>query len=452
MTTNTNIRELVLDILIEVNEKDQYSHLVIRSVLDKYQYLDKKERAFLTRLAEGTIEHQIEMDYMIDSFSKVKVRKMKPLIRNLLRMSVYQLRYMDAIPDSAVCNEAVKLAKKRGFRQLSGFVNGVLRSIVREGDKLLYPDAAIEPKRYLEVKYSVPGWIINRWMKAYGYEQTETILSHFYQESPLTIRTNRTKCTPEELRTKLINEQVTVEKIGEIPAESGEFKDALDRLWGYAYTISDFDHLQSLQTFQDGDFYVQDLSSMLVAEMAAPKKGDYVIDVCAAPGGKSSHIAELMDGTGMVEARDLTEYKTNLIEENIRRHGLLNMKAVCMDATVFDRDSVGKADILICDLPCSGLGVMGKKTDIRYKMTEEKEKELVQLQRQILKTVIPYVKENGTVIYSTCTIDRAENEENAAWIEREFPELSLVAMKQMLPGEAGNDGFFISKFVRRKHE
>lgn len=452
MTTNTNIRELVLDILIEVNEKDQYSHLVIRSVLDKYQYLDKKERAFLTRLAEGTIEHQIEMDYMIDSFSKVKVRKMKPLIRNLLRMSVYQLRYMDAIPDSAVCNEAVKLAKKRGFRQLSGFVNGVLRSIVREGDKLLYPDAAMEPKRYLEVKYSVPGWIINRWMKAYGYEQTETILSHFYQESPLTIRTNRTKCTPEELRTKLINEQVTVEKIGEIPAESGEFKDALDRLWGYAYTISDFDHLQSLQTFQDGDFYVQDLSSMLVAEMAAPKKGDYVIDVCAAPGGKSSHIAELMDGTGMVEARDLTEYKTDLIEENIRRHGLSNMKAVCMDATVFDRDSVGKADILICDLPCSGLGVMGKKTDIRYKMTEEKEKELVQLQRQILKTVIPYVKENGTVIYSTCTIDRAENEENAAWIEREFPELSLVAMKQMLPGEAGNDGFFISKFVRRKHE
>lgn len=452
MTTNTNIRELVLDILIEVNEKDQYSHLVIRSVLDKYQYLDKKERAFLTRLAEGTIEHQIEMDYMIDSFSKVKVRKMKPLIRNLLRMSVYQLRYMDAIPDSAVCNEAVKLAKKRGFRQLSGFVNGVLRSIVREGDKLLYPDVAMEPKRYLEVKYSVPGWIINRWMKAYGYEQTETILSHFYQESPLTIRTNRTKCTPEELRTKLINEQVTVEKIGEIPAESGEFKDALDRLWDYAYTISDFDHLQSLQTFQDGDFYVQDISSMLVAEMAAPKKGDYVIDVCAAPGGKSSHIAELMDGTGMVEARDLTEYKTNLIEENIRRHGLSNMKAVCMDATVFDRDSVGKADILVCDLPCSGLGVMGKKTDIRYKMTEEKEKELVQLQRQILKTVIPYVKENGTVIYSTCTIDRTENEENAAWIEREFPELSLVAMKQMFPGEAGNDGFFISKFVRRKHE
>lgn len=452
MTTNTNIRELVLDILMEVNEKDQYSHLVIRSVLDKYQYLDKKERAFLTRLAEGTIEHQIEMDYMIDSFSKVKVRKMKPLIRNLLRMSVYQLRYMDAIPDSAVCNEAVKLAKKRGFRQLSGFVNGVLRSIAREADKLLYPDARIEPERYLEVKYSVPEWIIKRWIKAYGLEQTEMILSGFYQEQPLTIRTNRTKCTPEELKEKLISQQVTVENIDGNLQECGEFKDAFGRLKDYAFTISEFDHLQNLPAFQDGDFYVQDLSSMLVAEMAAPKKDDYVIDVCAAPGGKSSHIAELMNGTGMVEARDLTEYKTELIEENITRHELSNMKAVCMDATVFDPDSVGKADILICDLPCSGLGVMGKKTDIRYKMTEAKEKELVQLQRQILKTVIPYVKENGTVIYSTCTIDRAENEENVEWMKREFPELSLTAMKQMLPGEVGNDGFFISKFVRRKHE
>ena len=154
MTNATNTRELVLDILMEVNEKEQYSHLVLRSVLDKYQYLEKQERAFITRLTEGTIEHMIEMDYVINSFSKVKVRKMKPLIRNLLRMSAYQIRYMDAIPDSAVCNEAVKLAKKRGFRQLAGFVNGVLRNIAREADKLLYPDVKLEPAHYLEVRYS----------------------------------------------------------------------------------------------------------------------------------------------------------------------------------------------------------------------------------------------------------------------------------------------------------
>lgn len=458
-----NIRELVLDILIEVNEKDEYSHLMIRSVLDKHQYLEKKERAFLTRLAEGTIEHMIEMDYIIDSFSKVKVRKMKPLIRNLLRMSVYQLRYMDAIPDSAVCNEAVKLAKKRGFRQLSGFVNGVLRSVVRAGDRLLYPDAKLEPERYLEVCYSVPGWIVSGWLKAYGFERTEEILKNFYGEEPLTIRTNRMKCTPEQLWNQLKTEGVTVDNIGANLKEGGlsceaadagqqtVFSDAWKRISEYAFSIRDFDHLRGLSTFQNGDFYVQDVSSMLAAELAEPEKGSYIIDVCAAPGGKSSHMAELLSGTGMVEARDLTEYKVGLIEENIERHGLSNMKAVQMDATVRDPDSIGKADILMCDLPCSGLGVMGKKTDIRYKMTPEKQKELAALQRTILKTVIPYVKKGGTVIYSTCTIRKEENEDNAIWITKEFPDMKLLAMKQMFPGELGNDGFFIAK-LRRDNE
>lgn len=463
MTTNVNIRELVLDILIEVNEKDEYSHLMIRGVLDKHQYLEKKERAFLTRLAEGTIEHQIEMDYIINSFSKVKVRKMKPFIRNLLRMSVYQLRYMDAIPDSAVCNEAVKLAKKRGFRQLSGFVNGVLRSVVREGDRLLYPDAKLEPERYLEVCYSVPGWIVSGWLEAYGFSRTEEILKNFYREEPLTIRTNRMKGSPEQLCTRLKTEGVIVDNVGEKitdgvlscktddPAYEKLFWEAWKRISGYAFSISGFDHLQGLSSFRDGDFYVQDVSSMLAAELAEPKKGDYIIDVCAAPGGKSSHMAELMDGTGMVEARDLTEYKTGLIEENQKRHELSNMKAVQMDATVRDPASVGKADILMCDLPCSGLGVMGKKTDIRYKMTPEKQKELVLLQRRILKNVIPYVKKGGTVIYSTCTIQKEENENNAIWITKEFPDMKLLAMKQMFPGELGNDGFFIAK-LRRDNE
>ena len=160
MTSGVSVRELVLDILIEVNEKDQYSHLMIRDVLNKYQYLEKQERAFLTRLAEGTIEHMLEMDFIINSFSKVKVKKMKPLIRNLLRMSVYQLKYMDSIPDAAVCNEAVKLAKKRGFGQLRGFVNGVLRNIARDMEKLQYPDPKHEPVAYLEVTYSVPAWMV----------------------------------------------------------------------------------------------------------------------------------------------------------------------------------------------------------------------------------------------------------------------------------------------------
>ena len=188
---------------------------------------------------------------------------------------------------------------------------------------------------------------------------------------------------------------------------------------------------------------------MMVAEWAKVSEGDYVIDVCAAPGGKSTHVAEKLGGTGMVEARDLTEYKVSLIEDNISRHELTNMKAVCMDATVFDQESVDKADVLICDLPCSGLGVLAKKTDIRYKMSKEQQEELVQLQRDILSAVHSYVKPGGTLVYSTCTININENEGNVSWILEQYPEFELVEQKQLFPGEISNDGFFLAKLKKR---
>ncbi len=435
MTNGVSVRELVLDILMEVNEKSQYSHLVIRDVLNKYQYLEKQERAFLTRLSEGTIEHMLEMDFIINSFSKVKVKKMKPLIRNLLRMSVYQLKYMDSIPDAAVCNEAVKLAKKRGFGQLRGFVNGVLRNIARELGHLQYPDEKLEPVAFLEVTYSVPEWIVSKWISDYGYEKAKEICQSFLKEGPITIRTNLNRITPAELKKTLEAEGVLVKDVA-----------VLD----YAFEITGFDYLQSLESFQKGLFYVQDISSMMVAEKAAPKKNDYIIDVCAAPGGKSSHLAEKLEGTGTVEARDLTEYKVSLIEENIERHGLKNMNAVQQDATLLEEGSVNKADVLICDLPCSGLGVMGKKTDIRYKMTPEKQKDLVQLQREILSTVHSYVKPGGTLVYSTCTIHKGENEEQVAWFIKEYPEFDLLSMEQIFPNETYHDGFFIAKLCRRE--
>ena len=434
MTNGVSVRELVLDILIEVNEKDRYSHLVIRDVLNKYQYLEKQERAFLTRLAEGTIEHMLEMDFIINSFSKVKVQKMKPLIRNLLRMSVYQLKYMDSIPDAAVCNEAVRLAKKRGFGQLRGFVNGVLRNIARDMANLHYPDPKHEPVAYLEVTYSVPSWMVTKWLENYGYEKTEKICASFLVQKPITIRTNLLRCTPEELCKRLEEEGVTVHPVKRLD---------------YAFEIEGFDYLNGLDSFNQGLFYVQDISSMMVAETAAPEKNNYIIDVCAAPGGKASHLAEKLQGTGMVEARDLTEYKVSLIEENIERHGLGNMKAVQMDATILDEDSVEKADILICDLPCSGLGVLGKKTDIRYKMTAQKQESLVQLQREILDTVHTYVKKGGTLVYSTCTIHTNENEGNVSWFLQKYPEFELVSKEQMLPGETYHDGFFIAKLKRK---
>jgi len=435
-----NTRELILEILLEVIEKGSYSHLVIRSVLDKYQYLKKQERAFITRVCEGTIQTMIELDYIINQYSKVKVNKMKPVIRNILRMSVYQLKYMDSVPASAACNEAVKLARKKGFSSLSGFVNGVLRNISRELSNVKYPDKDKTPVAYYSVKYSMPEWLVEKWIADYGVETASATFDAFAKEAPITIRTNLAKITPDDLARQLQSEGVNVKKV--------ELQDvpALD----YAFMISGFDYLNALPSFCDGLFYVQDISSMMVAELASPKQGDYIIDVCAAPGGKSTHLAEKMQGTGMVEARDLTEYKVGLIEENIARHACANMKAVQMDATVSDEASVGKADIVIADLPCSGLGVMRKKTDIKYKMTPDKMTSLVELQRDMLHIVCNYVKEEGILLYSTCTIHRGENEENVAWFLEHHPEFELLSRQQIFPQEEFGDGFFIAKLRKNK--
>lgn len=437
---SVNTRELVLSILMEVTENGGYSHRVIRAVLEKYQYLDKRERAFLTRTAEGTLQHRIELDYIIDRFSKVKTAKMKPVIRNILRMSVYQLKYMDSVPASAACNEAVKLARKKGFSSLSGFVNGVLRNISRNLCGITYPKEEEHPVEALSVRYSMPEWIVEKWIRDYGGEQTKAMLRAFLKEAPLTIRTNLTAVTPEELKRRLMAEGVTVEELDpqKYPGLS------------YAFAISGYDYLNALASFREGLFYVQDISSMLAAEWAAPKEDSYCIDVCAAPGGKSLHLAEKLCGGGCVEARDLTPYKVGLIEENAAKHGLSNIKAVQADAVVFDAESVERADVLLADLPCSGLGVLRKKPDIKYRMSADAQQELAALQRKILDTVCAYVKDGGTLIYSTCTVNREENEDNAKWFAKEHPEFELVQMRQIFPEQELMDGFFLAKFVRHK--
>ncbi len=488
MAGQENIRALALDTLIEINENGGYSHIVLRDVLDKYTYLDKRDRAFLTRLVEGTLERMLLLDAILDACSKIPVAKMKPFIRNLLRMSAYQIRYMDAVPDAAACDEAVKLAKRRGFAQLAGFVNGVLRGFIRTHTAYRLPDKQKEPLRYLSLRYCVPEWIVGEWLDHYGYARTKQILAAMTREKrsvnevdlpeadtstekvkmqiadsgkdidsidkneqqkqqqqqqvvhqnvkflhDITIRTNLTKCTPDELATRLTEEGVRVIGHPALP---------------YAFMISGIDHPQALASFREGWFYIQDVCSMLAVELANPQPGDYVIDVCAAPGGKSLHVAQKLQGTGRVEARDLTDAKLQLIEENIVREGLTNIYTVRQDALVYDEASVGKADLLLCDLPCSGLGVLGQKKDIRYKMTQEQARELARLQRQILDTCAPYVCAGGVLLYSTCTIHRAENEDNVEWFLANHHDFRLDAQRQILPGEVSAEGFFMARFVK----
>ena len=436
MGRQVNEREIVLAVLMEITENGAYSHKILGEVLSKYQYLEKKERAFITRVTEGTLEHLIEIDSILDQFSKVKVKKMKPVIRNILRSGVYQLKYMDSVPDSAICNEAVKLAGKRGFVNLKGFVNGVLRNISRNLDKINYPDEK-DKVSYLSVKYSLPEWLVKQWLNVYDEETVKTIGSAFLEEKPLTVRFNEHKIKKEDLVGILKKEGVTVGEVPEIPC---------------ALYLSGYDHLSALPSFCEGLYQVQDLSSMQVALWSEVKEGDQVLDVCAAPGGKSIHIAELLNGTGHVEARDLTEYKVALIRDNIERSGLTNINAVCQDAAIYDPHKKETADIVIADIPCSGLGVLGKKPDLRYKMNEKTEADLVELQKKILAVVKDYVKPGGKLLYSTCTIHREENEGNVEWFLKEYPEFELVKEKQMIPGRDAGDGFYIAILKRVNHE
>ena len=293
MAASVNGREIILETLLSITRDGQYSHIALKNVLDTYQYLDKKERAFITRVVDGTLERMIELDYIINQFSKVKVNKMKPVIRTIMRSSVYQLKYMDSVPDSAVCNEAVKLAAKKGFVNLKGFVNGVLRSISRGISDIKYPAKDENVEEYLSVKYSLPMWIVKQWMKNYDVETIEKMGAEFLKEKPTSIRCNLNKISREELKASLEAEGVKVEISEELP---------------YALQISEYDFLGKLRSFQSGYFSVQDISSMRVADWAEVQEGDNIIDVCAAPGGKSIHLAELLKGTGHVQARDLTDF------------------------------------------------------------------------------------------------------------------------------------------------
>lgn len=432
MAQSTNTRELILDILIQITRGGEYSHIALKNALDQYQYLEKQERAFIARVVNGTLERMIELDYIIDQFSKVKVSKMKPVIRTILRSAVYQLKYMDSVPASAACNEAVKLAAKRGFGSLRGFVNGVLRNISRNLSDISYPSE--EDMLYsFSVRYSVPEWILGQWLAEYGKETVRAMAEEFLKEKPVTVRFHPDRISKEELMRKLKEEGVSVKEDAELP---------------YALHLSGLDYLMKLESFQKGYFQVQDVSSMQVTQWAAPEEGSYIIDVCAAPGGKAIHLAEMLRRTGHVEARDLTEYKIGMIRENILRSGMTNIEVVQMDARLRDEASVGKADIVIADLPCSGLGVLGRKPDLKYKMTQDTQRELVKLQREILSVSAEYVKQGGKLIYSTCTIHKEENEDNAAWFARQFPEFHLQRERQTLPGRDSGDGFYIAMFLR----
>ena len=433
-------REIVLSILMAVTEEGEFFHLVIRDVLEKYAWLSKQERSFIRRLSEGTIERMIELDAILSQFSKTPLKKMKPLIRNILRMGVYQLKYMDSVPDRAAVNEAVKLANKHGLKGLSGFVNGVLRNISRNLDGVALPDEKKDEVRHLSVKYSMPEWIVKRFLADHGREQTENILSAYLSERPLTVRVNTRKIEPDVLKKRFLEAGITVE----IPGKELFPED-------YVFFLKGYDSIASIPGFGEGLFYIQDLSSMMVAEIADPKPGSTIIDVCSAPGGKSLHLFDRLGGDCTISMRDLTEEKTMLMEENVLRNAPESLgKQIQIrqwDATIPDEEAVSSADLVIADLPCSGLGVIGRKADIKYRLDESQIKSLAKLQKQILSVVSNYVKPSGNLVYSTCTLTQEENQNQLRDFLKEHTEYTLISERTILPNGI-QDGFYIAKLIR----
>lgn len=429
-----NSREIVLDSLLELEREQVFSHKLVKAVLDKYDYLDAKEKRFIKRLIEGCIERRIELDYVLSLYSSVRVNKMKPLIRQLMRMSVYQILYMDAVPDSAVCNEAVKLAAKRKFVGLKGFVNGVLRKIASSKASIPYPKKEEDALQYMHIRYSMPEWIVKLWIEQYGAEDAEKILEGLMQIHPVTIRFGQS--VSEEQVQSCINDWTA----------KGVVVTSMPEL-SYAYGLEGVEGVAGLKGFSEGLFTVQDISSMLAVENAGIREGDFVMDICAAPGGKTMLAA---GKAGKVLSRDVSEAKVELINENVARMGLAD-KVICQvfDATKTDEEYIEKADVVIMDVPCSGLGVMGKKRDIKYNVSPESLESLTELQKRIVDSSWQYVKKGGILQYSTCTIHAAENEEMVEWICANYP-FRLEKKEQILPGFTKADGFFYARLVRNE--
>ncbi len=423
-------RDIVLNILMDIETKKTFSNMAISKALSKNQFEDKRERAFITRLSEGVMEHLITLDYVINKFSKTKIEKCKPLIRCLLRMGTYQIMYMDSVPDSAACNEAVKLAKKHGFSSLSGFVNGVLRNISRNKDNIKEPAKDKNSLEYLSVKYSMPIWLCKKLKEDYS-ETYVSILDGCFADRDTSIRINTTKISRDELKNIISEAGINV--------EYGYYDDK-------ALLISDYDFIKKVPGYKKGFFTVQDESSMCAVRAAGIKEGDTIIDVCAAPGGKTTAAAEYLNGTGKIYSMDISEDKLELIEENVDRLGFDNVTISSHDAT--KKLSNMKADVVIADLPCSGLGIIGRKNDIKYRLEEEQLIELVKLQREILEVVCDYVKTKGTLLYSTCTINPDENQENVKWFLDKHSEFTLKEERLFVQGVDNCDGFYFAVLTK----
>jgi 16S rRNA (cytosine967-C5)-methyltransferase len=446
-TMKKNVRETAMDLLVTIEKNQSYSNLLLHHAIEKNQ-LPVKDIGLLTELTYGTLQRKMTLAYFIKPFLR-NASKIESWVMNLLMLTLYQMMYLDKIPDRAAIYEAVEIAKKRGHKGISSMVNGVLRSIQREG----LPDLTeiADPVQRISIETSHPEWIVRKWVDQFGFEKTKKMCEINLTAPVQTARVNMVKTTREECMARLEEEGFMVEK-------SPIIHEAIRALKG---------NLASSSVFKEGLMTIQDESSMLVAYALNAGENESILDACAAPGGKSTHIAEKMNNTGEVISLDLHEHKVKLIQENADRLGLDNIQARSMDSRkIREHYQIESFDKILLDAPCSGLGVMRRKPDMKYTKKEQDLIQLSSIQKDLLKSVSPLLKKSGVLVYSTCTVDKEENENTIKVFLEEnpqfegdptFKERMPVAIQpfitgyelQIFPQDFGSDGFYIAAFRKK---
>jgi 16S rRNA (cytosine967-C5)-methyltransferase len=448
-------RELALRVLRDVDQKESYANLALDAQLGKSQ-LEVRDRAFATELVYGVARRQGTLDWLIEQVAGRPVSKIDDWALANLRSALYQISYMDRVPESAAVNEAVELAKRYGHAGVAKFVNGVLRNFLRRRETLPWPSAEQDQIGHLALTLSFPRWIVATWLEQYGLEDATALMEFANHVPTLTIRANRLKTDRGALITRLASEGITATPTTHSP--DGLILDGIGNAAG----------LENLKSFRAGYFSVQDESSMLVAPVLNPQPGWNVVDVAAAPGGKSTHLAERMKNKGRVIACDLHAHKITLIEANAERLGTEIVQGLAADARHLDRLMPNRADAVLVDAPCSGLGTLARRPDARWRKQPADVIALAELQAAILDSVAVVLKPGGVLVYSTCTIHPAENQELVSRFVATHPEFEFDPIAPYLPeslrataGEAGwvqllphlhgTDGFFIAR-MRKKLE
>ena len=437
-------REWALQVLNEVIINGAYANIALDQQHRK-NLLDGKERSFAVELSRGTIKAWGTLDWMLSFYLSRPIQELPPVIGNILRLGFFQVFFLPKIPVSAASNESVELAKKYGHPGTVKLVNAIMRSAVREPEKIKWPCEESEPIKYLARKYYHPVWVVKRWFEELGFEETEALLECNNQAPALGIRAQRLKNSPEECFEKLSEEGFEI-----IPSE-----------WvKEGCRVISHPPLGQSVVLRLGFATIQDEGAMLISHLVDPQPGEVILDACAAPGGKSTHLAELMKDQGTVISQDIHTHKISLIEGNAKKMGLCSIRAILGDATQVHLHKE-KYDRILVDVPCSGLGTIGRRADTRWRKSEQQIKEITELQFEILSSCAKALKNGGRLVYSTCTLTPEENEQMVVRFLAENPDFSLLPVKDILPKfsedylklwphKTRTDGFFAACLVKNE--